>query len=145
MVNTNIIARISCPICGEPLQDLKVNKNGNLYCFCDNGCRVTLSGKMSRAYRPRLLAGENISAGKIGIITSLNTKGMRTDETRTARNDNNTGAAANTCAVINPTAAASSAGNNIDRRTDRANTGVEQPTTGARRGLLAALLTDDDE
>lgn len=146
MVNTNIIARISCPICGEPLQDLKVNKNGNLYCFCDNGCRVTLSGKMSRAYRPRLLAGENVSAGKIGIITSLNTKGMRTDETRTARNDNNTTAAANTAFVgSNPTAAASSAGNNIDRRTDRANTGVEQPTTGARRGLLAALLTDDDE
>lgn len=144
MVNTNVIARLSCPICGEPLQDLKVNKNGNLYCFCDNGCRVTLSGKMSRAYRPRLLAGENISAGKIGIITTL--KGSGTNETRTARNDNNTGAAANTgCAVSNQTAAASSAGNNIDRRTDRANTGVEQPTTGAKRGLLAALLTDDDE
>lgn len=133
MVNTNIIGRITCPICGEPLQDLKVNKNGNLYCFCDNGCRVTLSGKASRSYRPRLLAGENVNAGKIGIITTLTTKGQTTNEKRidtAARTDSSTRAA--------------SAGNNIDGRTDGQNTRLAEPAA-AKRGLLTALFSDDGD
>lgn len=132
MVNTNIIGRMTCPICGEPLQDLKVNKNGNLYCFCDNGCRVTLSGKASRSYRPRLLAGENVNAGKIGIITTLTTKGQTTNEKRidTAARTDSTGAA--------------SAGNNIERRTDRPDPRLAEPTA-ARRGLLTALFSDDGD
>ena len=135
MVNTNIIGRITCPICGEPLQDLKVNKNGNLYCFCDNGCAVNLSGKMSKAYRPRLLAGENISAGKIGIITAL--KGKTTNERRIEPTTGTTTAAA--------VATASSAGNNTHGRTDGADPRSDNQPTAARRGLLTALFSDDGD
>ena len=43
-----IVGKMTCPICGEPMQDVKVNKNNKLYMYCDNGCMVRLSSKLSR-------------------------------------------------------------------------------------------------
>ena len=43
-----IVGKMTCPICGEPNQDVKVNKNNKLYIYCDNGCMVRLSSKHSR-------------------------------------------------------------------------------------------------
>lgn len=43
-----IVGKMTCPICGEPNQDVKVNKNNKLYIYCDNGCMARLSSKLSR-------------------------------------------------------------------------------------------------
>lgn len=72
-----IVGRITCPICGENLQDLRVNRNNNLFMFCDNQCKFTMSGKASKNILPQLRAGKNVNFGRIGIITSINAKNER--------------------------------------------------------------------
>ena len=64
-----IVGRFSCPVCGEPLQDLKKNKNGKLYCYCDCGCKSQLNSKDSRAVSAALAAGKSVKLEKIGVIT----------------------------------------------------------------------------
>ena len=67
-----IVGRLTCPVCGEPAQDLKVNKNYKLYCFCDNGCKSQLSSKNSRAALAALKGGKTIKIEKIGIVSPVN-------------------------------------------------------------------------
>lgn len=43
-----IVGKMTCPLCGEPNQDVKINKNNKLYVYCDNGCMIRLSSKLSR-------------------------------------------------------------------------------------------------
>jgi len=66
-----IVGRFSCPVCGEPSQDLKKNKNGKLYCYCDCGCKSQLNSKDSRAVSAALAAGKSVKLEKIGIISPV--------------------------------------------------------------------------
>ncbi len=66
-----IVGRFTCPVCGEPLQDVKVNKNYKLYCFCDNGCKTQLGTKNSKQALAALKSGKSIAVGKLGMITPL--------------------------------------------------------------------------
>lgn len=65
------IGRCKCPVCGEPSQDLRINKNLKLYCFCDNGCKSQLSGKNSKWVLAALRAGKTVDVPNFGIITPL--------------------------------------------------------------------------
>ena len=78
-MNNNIIGRMTCPICNEPLQDLKVNVNHKLYVFCDNGCSVKLNAAKSKRYLPVLLSGQDIRDEKLGLIIS-SCKGNKQNE-----------------------------------------------------------------
>ena len=66
-----IVGRFTCPVCGEPSQDLKKNKNGKLYCYCDCGCKSQLNSKDSRAVSAALAAGKSVKLAKIGVITPV--------------------------------------------------------------------------
>ena len=66
-----IVGRFTCPICGEASQDLKKNKNGKLYCYCDCGCKSQLNSKDSRAVSAALASGKSVKLPKIGVITSV--------------------------------------------------------------------------
>ena len=63
-----IIGRTTCPICGEPMQDVKINKNNNLYTFCDNRCKFQFNPKMSRQAIALLRQGKTAAVGKIRIV-----------------------------------------------------------------------------
>ena len=66
-----IVGRVTCPVCGEPMQDLKVNKNNKLYCYCDNGCKSQLNSKNSRSVLATLKQGKSIMLEKVGYIRAL--------------------------------------------------------------------------
>lgn len=63
-----VVGRATCPVCGEQLQDLKVNKNNKLYCYCDNGCKWQLNSKSSRAVLAALRSGKSVNLEKVGYI-----------------------------------------------------------------------------
>lgn len=129
-MKTNTVGRITCPICGEPSQDLRVDKNEKLYMFCDNLCAIKLNRKMSREYLPLLLAGQSVSTPHFGIITSTSTKmkGKEENERKFNRTGND-GATAN--GRPNGQLAASS--------------GVQRAESRTGRGWFAELLADDNE
>lgn len=66
-----VVGRVSCPVCGEEAQDLKVNKNSKLYCYCDNGCKWQLNSKNSRAVLAILKSGKGARLEKIGYISPV--------------------------------------------------------------------------
>lgn len=137
MANNPIIGRMKCPVCGEPAQDIKVNKNGNLYIYCDNGCRVNLSGKVSRKIKPVLLSGNNTSLNG-AFITSI--KGMKQNETKCELRTVETG--------TNRTISRDNARIEPIGRTDGGLAGV-QPSAGTEqqpkpRGILASFFDDDE-
>lgn len=68
----DIVGRFTCPVCGEPAQDLKVNKNNKLYCYCDNGCKSQFNSKNSRAALAALRSGKSVKIEKIGVISPVN-------------------------------------------------------------------------
>lgn len=68
------VGRVTCPVCGELSQDLRVNKNNKLYCYCDNGCKWQLNSKNSRTILALLRQGKSISIDKVGYIRSLRDK-----------------------------------------------------------------------
>lgn len=79
-----IVGRLTCPVCGEPLQDLKVNKNNKLYCYCDNGCKMQLNSKNSRSALAALKSGKSIMLEKVGYVrattdTQTTYKPIKTD------------------------------------------------------------------
>ena len=120
------IGRIACPVCGEPGQDVRINKNGILYTICDNGCRVNFTKKQSKNWLPVLRAGQPVRQGNIFInaITGGNNGTTRIEQSR-----------------------------RIDtiRRPDGQHTGdkhtgtTRQPEQPVKRGILAGFLSDDDE
>ena len=138
MSDNPVIARMKCPICGEDAQDVKINKNGNLYIYCDNGCRVNFSGKESRKIKPVLLAGNNTSSNGI-YITSL--KGQKQNETKLESRRIETGS---TNVLSGQTGRVE-----FIRRTDAGPAGVQQSGNAAAaaakpRGILAGFFDDDD-
>lgn len=62
-----IVGKMACPICGEPNQDVKVNKNNKLYMYCDNGCMVRLSQKFSRQGLPALKQQKTANLNRLRI------------------------------------------------------------------------------
>lgn len=66
-----IVGRATCPVCGEPAQDLKVNKNNKLYCYCDNGCKWQLNSKNSRSVLAALKSGKSVALEKVGYIRAV--------------------------------------------------------------------------
>lgn len=58
------IGLIKCPICGREEQEIRVNKNRNLYTYCETGCRLTFSTNTSRKALPVL------KSGRILLITA---------------------------------------------------------------------------
>lgn len=125
-MKTNTIGRLTCPICSEPNQDLRVNKNGNLYMYCDNGCSIKFNPAMSRKHLSVLEQGHSIQIEKIGVITSLKPKEKKEDELQWKQPRANTGA-------------------NIDGRTNGAISGVRADNTTNTGGFLRRFLVDDDE
>ncbi|GHU02568.1 hypothetical protein FACS1894186_7470 [Alphaproteobacteria bacterium] len=69
--NNPVVAEVDCPICGEPLQALKINKNGLAYVYCRNWCKCTYNHQQTAKMLEKY--------GK----TNLATKG-NDHETRTA-------------------------------------------------------------
>lgn len=65
------IGRCACPVCGEPSQDLRINKNLKLYCFCDNGCKSQLNSKNSKWVLAALRAGKAVDVPNFGHISPL--------------------------------------------------------------------------
>ncbi len=65
------VGRMTCPVCGEEMQDLKVNKNQKLYMYCDNGCSAKLNSKQSRYIRAQLAQGKAVSVAKLGYIRPI--------------------------------------------------------------------------
>lgn len=63
-----IIARTSCPICGEPEQVVKINKNGNLYMYCDNRCSVRFNPKESRQAIDQLRTGKTAKVKNMVLV-----------------------------------------------------------------------------
>lgn len=125
-MKTNTIGRLTCPICSEPNQDLRVNKNGNLYMYCDNGCSIKFNPAMSRKHLTVLEQGHSIQIEKIGVITSLKPKEKKEDELQWKQPRTNTGA-------------------NTDGRTNGAISGVRTDNTTNTGGFLRRFLVDDDE
>lgn len=62
-----IVGKMACPICGEPNQDIKINKNNKLYMYCDNGCMSRLSSKISRQALAALKAGKSAEFNQLRI------------------------------------------------------------------------------
>lgn len=76
---SEIIGRVTCAVCGEELQDLKVNKNNKLYCYCDNGCKWQLNSKNSRAVLAALRGGKSVKIERVGIIRPITPETPRDD------------------------------------------------------------------
>lgn len=129
-MKTNTIGRLTCPICNEPHQDLRVNKNGNLYMYCDNGCSIKFNPAMSRKHLPVLEQGHSIQIEKIGVITSLKQKEQKKDELQWQQPRTTT---------------TGTNGSNIDRRTDGQTGGVRTDCSSNAGGFLRRFLVDDDE
>ena len=140
MVNETTIGRMKCPVCGEENQDVKVNKNGNLYMICDNQCRINFSKKHTKKFKPVLLSGKNVNENGI-YITSI--KGVENGTIR----EQSRAIDINATLTKAPTTNRNSGVATI-RRTDGqlagSSTGKsEQPR---KRGFIADfILGDDDE
>lgn len=66
-----IVGRATCPVCGEQFQDVKVNKNNKIYCYCDNRCKWQLNSKYSRIVLAALRGGRAVRLEKVGIISAI--------------------------------------------------------------------------
>ena len=128
-MKTNTIGRLTCPICNEEHQDLRINKNGKLYMYCDNGCAIKFSPVLSKRYLKDIEQGKSIRIEKIGIITSLKQKEQKQDELQWKQPKSNTG----------------TNGSDIDGRTDGQIGGVRADSSTNTGGFLRRFLVDDDE
>lgn len=151
-MNNNVIGRMTCPICGETGQDLKVNVNHKLYMFCDNGCSVKLNSAKSKRYMPVLLSGSDVKDDAFGLIISTckgNSKNeiIKQKEVRNAGNitgaNDNAGSHAGTHAGAG--AGTGSVRSDIIRRADGANTTAGRAGEQSILGRAAAWLAADDD
>ena len=90
-----IIARTTCPVCGAPSQNVKINKNGNLYIYCENRCSTRYNPKESRELLDELRQGRTVRKGAavyvpIGAPTAVNieTKPAKLAKTTTEVKEN---------------------------------------------------------
>lgn len=132
---------IKCPICGRQEQEIRVNKNRNLYVYCESGCRMTYSATTSRKALPVL------KSGRIYAYNGHELQPLSTEEKNIINKPDVIIAAAKT-EVNNNYGTDSNGRNSTIGRTDRepaAATG--NPGVGEYRpsGLLSWLIGDDDE
>ena len=146
MADREIAGRCKCPICGAPAQDVRVNVNQKLYCYCDNGCSFKFNSAQSRKFLPKLRAGETVVTEQNLVITSTNVKEKREN----VKIENIAGRiAGNTTGNTTGNSSAGNAGNfgRIDagrRAADSAgNSGAV--SDGKPRGFLAGWFSDDDD
>ena len=150
-MNDNIVGRMTCPICHESSQDLKVNKNHKLYMFCDNGCTIKLNSAKSKRYLPVLLSGSDVKDDAFGLIIST-CKGnkineiIKQKEVRDAGNVAGSRANDNTGRIVDAGSVRQSTGSRIDGRTDGQHTA--RRTIASHESIIgraAAWLADDDD
>lgn len=122
-----IIARCACPVCGAANQNLKINKRGNLYIYCDNRCATRFSPKDSREILDGVRAGHPVVRGN-AIYTPLNNnfdeKTMKGDKNNDGKFTGNTDRSS------------------VDGRSNRKHTGSN---TAPRVERLASWLWSDDD
>lgn len=151
MITNETIGRITCPVCGEVSQDVRINKNGYLYMICDNSCRVNFTKAQSLKWLPLLRAGQDVRTDKIYIKSLM--KGIKENESKNSGADENR---TRTILSIKPSGASagSAAGNNAGTITGNAAGRIElngRPTdTGNSNanksgGFFARLLADDPD
>lgn len=125
-----------CPICGEEWQELRENKRGTLYMYCERGCSLKFSGVKSRKVKANLAAGKSIFEPNFTIF------GQKPDveQVQHVEKQQEKG--------VNINGKSTEYGrNDADRRPNgqpAAVTGVRPTGTGGR-GFLASLWDDDDE
>lgn len=140
-----IIARTSCPICGESNQDIKINKNGNLYMYCDNRCSIRFNPKESREALELLRAGR-VAKTKNMLLVPIYTK-LRTEEEqklqKNAKNEQKT-LKNNINEVKNDGQTSDYRRNTIDGRTSGEYSGAGAAAKPAG-GFLSWLLDDDSD
>lgn len=124
-----IIGRMACPACGEPGQNLKVNKNGNLYLYCDNRCSVRLNPKESRQITDELRLGHVVSWRGFDIRPAGVPVAVKTEEKQTEVKQHDD---------------REQRGNSTDGRPD-ARPADNAGRNEQRRGILSAWLFDDDD
>lgn len=128
---------IRCPICGREEQEIRVNKNRNLYVYCEGGCRMTYSATTSRKALPVLKSGKVYQyngytlrplTGAAAPIINQPAEVVPAETKREVKNDGR--------------------GNTIDGRAGgqpAAAAGVQQPAGSRPGGWLASWLADDDD
>ncbi len=136
-----IIARTSCPICGEPEQNIKINKNGNLYMYCDNRCSVRFNPRESRQAIDQLRTG---AAAKVKnmVLVPVYVQNSEKNASKNAKNGQKT-QKNNIFEVKNDEQSRDYGRNTIIGRADEQHSGVA--ANKPARGLLDWLLDDDDD
>jgi hypothetical protein len=152
-MNENIAGYMTCPICREAHQELRINKNRILYMFCDNGCAVKLNRPKSKRYLPVLLSGSDVKDEQFGLIISA-AKGKKQNEANRKKEISNAGSvtgsrtASNAGSVTgnNTGSVAGSTGSDLVGRTDGQHTGTgsNKSIFGRAAEWLAADNDDDD-
>lgn len=128
---------IRCPICGREEQEIRINKNRNLYVYCEGGCRMTYSATASRKALPVLKSGRiyqynGYTMRPLGLETGSNNPAgiVPASIQEIKQNDGNTGR------------------NTIDGRPGgqpTATVRVQQSAGNTPGSWLASWLGDDDE
>lgn len=140
MAGNETIGRMTCPVCGEPLQDVRISKNGKLYMICDNNCRVNFTGKQSKQWLPLLRAGQGVSAGNI-TITTLTGGNNGTNGTIRTNTIGNAGQSVRTAAIGRPNGQYTGTGTNtVNEQRGQSAAGTGKPT----RGIFADFFDDDE-
>lgn len=75
-----IIGRMTCPVCGEPLQDVKINKNNKLYMYCDRGCMIRLNAKQSNQALPVLRQRKTARLNRLLIVPVVDCGNFANDD-----------------------------------------------------------------
>lgn len=129
---------IKCPICGREEQEIRVNKNRNLYVYCEGGCRMTYSATTSRKALPILKSGKVYQyngytlrplTGAAAPIINQPAEVVPAETKREVNYDGNRGNTIDGRAGGQPAGAA----------------GVRQQTGNRPGGWLASWLADDDD
>jgi len=149
MADREVAGRCTCPICGEPLQDIRVNVNQKLYCYCDNGCSFKFNSAQSRKFLPELRSGRNVATAQgITIFSTVGKDKTQNEESKITRVQRAGGIAGGIAGAELDSGRRQLAGNTgingrIDAGRRSANAGVEQRAN--KRGFIAAWLGDDDD
>lgn len=139
-VDREIAGRCTCPICGAPAQDVRVNVNQKLYGYCDNGCSFKFNSVQSKQFLPQLRAGRSVATAN-GITIFSTKKGiLENAENKEHGADNRRNINAAAARVAEPAAIAGADTNTGRRKPDTAATS----TGNSARGFLASWFGDDD-
>ena len=142
-VDREVAGRCTCPICGAPAQDVRVNVNQKLYCYCDNGCSFKFNSTQSKQFLPQLRAGRNVMTSQGTTIFTIKEKEHAENKTNGTAIDG-TGTAKRTGPITGSTITAS--GNGDGRITaQRRESDAAASGRGSGRGFFTAWLIDDDD